>query len=56
MLWDLPPLGAAGYPADLYMALMGLRHFDLVVVPLGWIEMEPNTAKRCQKDDGQQVL
>ncbi|CAK9075521.1 unnamed protein product [Durusdinium trenchii] len=32
MLWDLPPLGAAGYPGDQYMALLGLRHFDLVVV------------------------
>ena len=63
---DLPPLGAAGYPADLYMALMGLRHFDLVVVPLGWTSSSIlSQATRCnkmykkyrrQKDDGQQVL
>jgi len=32
MLWDLPPLGAAGFPREQYMALAGVRHFDLVIV------------------------
>ncbi|CAE7289044.1 Iigp1 [Symbiodinium sp. CCMP2592] len=32
MFWDLPPLGAAGYPAETYMRLLGMRHFGLVVV------------------------
>ncbi|CAJ1382529.1 unnamed protein product [Effrenium voratum] len=34
MLWDLPPLGTSGYPREAYMKLLGVRHFDLVVVML----------------------
>ena len=32
MTQDLPPLGAAGFPREQYMALAGVRHFDLVIV------------------------
>ena len=32
LVQDLPPLGAAGFPREQYMALAGVRHFDLVIV------------------------